>query len=89
MVVSRVALGKVTEGGKYGMKLGEPLALKTFLVAEQPSMNAMTGVVGHGHAHQVRQGKPIIRKISDPEKDNKQGSVGDAYYPPHLWSKMV
>lgn len=28
----------------------------------------MTGVAGHGHAHQVRQGKPIIRKISDPEK---------------------
>jgi hypothetical protein len=35
-------------------------------------MNAMTGVVGHGHAHQVRQGKPKIRRISDPEKDNNK-----------------
>ena len=31
-------------------------------------MNTMTGIVGHGHAHQARQGKPIIRKKSDPEK---------------------
>lgn len=41
----------------------------------------MTGVVGHGHAHQVRQKNPIIRKISfywkaddmvpDPGKSHK------------------
>jgi hypothetical protein len=35
-------------------------------------MNAMTGVDGHGHAHQVRQGKPKIRRISVPEMDNNK-----------------
>lgn len=28
----------------------------------------MTGIVGRGHAHQVRQGRSIIRKTSDLEK---------------------
>ena len=50
---------------------GEPLPLKGFPL----HMNTMAGMVGHGHAHQVRQGKPLTRKISDPEKDNKQGLI--------------
>ena len=47
-------------------------ATEKFHIAEQSSMDTMTGIVGHGHAHQVRQGKRIIRKISDPEKDNNK-----------------
>ncbi len=63
---------------------GEPLSLKRFPLQDKSSMNAVTGVICHGHAHQVRQEKLIIRKISfywkaddvvpEPEKGIKQGS---------------